>query len=140
MKAIGIWMDGQEAYVVRLIGDQVEILYVKADVNYHLRKHGEGKQYTRMGNSFFADEQKQERKLKGQKMEFFEEVIDLLDPEFELLVFGPGEMNREFVHELKELSAFKATDVHMETTDKLTQNQIVARVKEYFALHHTRAT
>jgi hypothetical protein len=140
MKAIGIWMDGQEAYVVRLMGEQIQTEQIKADVDYHLRKRGEGKQYTRMGSSFFGDEQKKEIKLKNQKIDYFDAVIGLLDPDFELLVIGPGEVKKEFVKHLNELSAYKHCEVSVETTDKLTHNQIVAWVKNYFALNSVRTT
>lgn len=140
MKAIGIWMDGQQAQIIRMIGEHIELKSIGSDIDYHPRRKGEGKQFTRMGDTFFSDEQKIERKLGGQKVLYFQQVEDHIDSDYEIVIFGPGEVKKEFLHYLRDLNEFKEAEIHVETTDKMTENQMIAWVKNYFSLHGIRSS
>jgi hypothetical protein len=51
-----------------------------------------------------------------------------------LLVFGPGEAKLELKERLSRSKALTERSVEIETTDKLTEPQIVAKVKEHFGI------
>jgi hypothetical protein len=49
-----------------------------------------------------------------------------------ILIFGPGEAKLELKERLSRSKTFSEHTVDLETADKLTDPQIVARVKEHF--------
>ena len=53
-----------------------------------------------------------------------------------ILIFGPGEAKGEFRKRLEKERPSQRT-VTVETTDKLTEPQIVAKVRGYFLLEKT---
>ena len=53
-----------------------------------------------------------------------------------MLIFGPGEAKYEFEKKLQRRGLNKHI-VAIETTDSMTENQIVAKVKDYFLVNMT---
>ena len=50
------------------------------------------------------------------------------------LIFGPGEAKLELKERLSRTKACSGRTVDVETSDKLTDPQIVAKVKEHFGI------
>jgi len=51
-----------------------------------------------------------------------------------LLIFGPGEAKLQLKERLSHSKALSESIVAIETTDKLTDPQIVAKVKEHYGI------
>jgi hypothetical protein len=65
---------------------------------------------------------------------YYDDVIGQLGQPESFLIFGPGEAKLELKDRLSRSRALSASTVDIETTGKLIDPQIVAKVKEYFGL------
>ena len=65
---------------------------------------------------------------------YYDEVIRQLTDADELVIFGPGEAKLELKQRLRRSKAHSERTIGIETTDKLTDPQIVAKVKEHFGI------
>jgi hypothetical protein len=67
----------------------------------------------------------------GHLAAYFEEVVSYLRNEPAIFIFGPGEAKRELKKRL-EKDKLGGRIVGIETADKMTDNQIAAKVRERF--------
>ena len=65
---------------------------------------------------------------------YYDKVISRLTEYDGLLIFGPGEAKLELKERLSRSETHSERTVAVETTDKLTDPQIVAKVKEHFGI------
>ena len=80
----------------------------------------------------YVAENRQAHKFMNQLNVYYDEVLMCLRGADPLLIFGPGEAKGEFEKRLKSRK-FPAHAVDLETADKLTDGEIAARVRQYFA-------
>ncbi len=123
---VGVWIDHRKALVVRLHDDTEETHSIVSDIGKHVRYAG-GK-----------PEDQIENKFTNQLNEYYAKVISLLKDAGAILILGPGEAKGELS---KRLSA-ELSDSHIvgvETADKMTVNQIIARVRSHFLVPAERA-
>jgi hypothetical protein len=65
----------------------------------------------------------------GQELNrFFDEVIGQLDPLASLYLFGPGEAKQQLKNRLGRVPRFAHVPVRVESSDKLTESDIVSKV------------
>jgi hypothetical protein len=122
---VGIWIDHKKAVIVALSGTGDTSQTVHSDVGPHSHHSG-------------AHEGERRHEARhGQRLDhFFDEVIGHLHQPEALLIFGPGEAKLELKERLSRSKALIASVVGLETTDKLTDAQIVAKVREHYELAH----
>ena len=122
---MGIWIDHKKAVIVSAGADGVTIKTLESEIGAH--PHFSGQQDG-------GGEKKYEQRH-GQHLDrYYDEVIDhLADPD-ELLILGPGEAKLELKEHLRRSKAHSECTVDIATTDKLTDPQIVAKVKEHFGI------
>ena len=77
-------------------------------------------------------EKKYEERHRQRLEHYYDEVIGKLGQPEALLIFGPGEAKLELKERLRRVKTPVARTVDIETADKLTEPQIVAKVKEHF--------
>ena len=122
---VGIWIDHKKAVIVSASADGVTTKTVESDVGAHPRYAGQ---------QDGGGEKKYEERH-GQHLDrYYEEVIRQLTDADEFLVFGPGEAKLELKERLRRVKAHSERSIGIETTDKLTDPQIVAKVKEHFGI------
>jgi len=73
----------------------------------------------------------QERKYDGQLNRYFDHIIESILHVQDVLIFGPGEAKGELKKRL-EHAHFKGHIQSVETADKMTQPQIIAKVRSRF--------
>ena len=123
---VGIWIDHKKAVIVSASADGVTTT-VESDVGAHPRYAGQ---------QDGGGEKKYEERH-GQHLDrYYEEVIRQLTDADELLIFGPGEAKVELKDRLGRAKGHSELSIGIETTDKLTDPQIVAKVKEHFGIAH----
>ncbi len=126
-KHIGLWIDHRKAEIVD--GDEVQIVLSGAD-----KQPGrvEGVKSTAAYEALQAPaDDVRDRKFEKHLNQFYDEVVALVHGAESLLVFGPGEAKGEFRKRLEKEKPGGRTVV-VETADKMTQPQIVAKVREHF--------
>ena len=132
----GIWIDHKKAIIVSVSGDQVSTATVESNVGPHARYSDRSGYPTPDGPQDGGGGEKKYEERYGQHLDrYFDEVIGRLGHPESMLIFGPGEAKQQLHARLGHTKAFAACAVDIATTDKLTDPQIVAKVKEHFGLH-----
>ena len=121
----GVWIDHKKAVIVSASEGRVTTKTLESDVAAH--PHVGGQQDG-------GGEKKYEERHRKRLERYYDKVIDHVGKSEALLIFGPGEANLEFKERLGQSGAPSQPVVEIETTDKLTDPQIVAKVKEHFGI------
>lgn len=124
---VGIWIDHKKAVIVSISAGRVTTSTLGSDVGSH--PHYAGSQEG-------GGEKKYEERHRQDLDRFYDEVIGQLGQPDALLLFGPGEAKRQLEDRLARSKAWseRSVAVAVETTDKLTDPQIVAKVKEHYGI------
>ncbi len=128
----GMWIDHREAQIV-FISDsgEEEVKILKSNVEKHVRSTGGSRSSAPYGRQDVAAGDVQERRFYEHLNAYYEEVIELLRDAESILVFGPGEAKGEFQKQIKS-KASRERIVGVEAADKMTEPQLVAKVRKYF--------
>jgi hypothetical protein len=122
---VGIWIDRKRAVIVSASADGVTTQILESEVGAHPRYSG---QQDGGGEKGYEER-------RGQDLDrYYDDVISQLGQPEAFLVFGPGEAKLELKERLSRTKAFTERTVDVETSDKLTDPQIVAKVKEHFGI------
>ena len=125
-KTVGLWIDHQKAVIVSVTGAEEEINLIQSDIEEQ-RIEEQGRQN---GRSIPSDDIRL-RVLTEHLNNYYETVISCIRDAESILLFGPGEAKGELKKRL-EKDNLGDRIVGVETADKMTDNQIAAKVKEHF--------
>jgi len=128
----GIWIDKEKAEIIALIDNEVKRKTIESDISGKERIPGETNESGRFGKQFLSGETKKGHHLKHQIEFFLKEVITSLNEADEIVVFGPAEMKMELKKEIEKNHQLKDRLKGVEPADKMTDNQMVAWVKDFF--------
>ena len=122
---VGIWIDHKKAVIVSASEGRITTRTMESGVEAHPRYGGQ---------QDGGGEKKYEERHGQQLDRYYDEVIDQLGQPEGLLIFGPGEAKLELKERLSRSRTSSERPVDVETADKLTDPQIVAKVKEHFEI------
>jgi hypothetical protein len=122
---VGVWIDHKRAVIVSASEARVTTKTLESDVEAH--PHYSGQQDG-------GGEKKYEERHRQRLDQYYDEVIGQLGQPDALLIFGPGEAKLELKERLSRSKLRSEHIVEIETADKLTDPQIMAKVKEHFRL------
>ncbi|MBC8433129.1 MAG: hypothetical protein H8D96_14570 [Desulfobacterales bacterium] len=140
-KYIGIWVDHKKAVIVtkkrreRSYEEDVEIAVtqISSDVERKVRLSGGSRtRKTPWGPQEIAVDSKIEARQKQQLKKFYHRIIEFIKDADKILIMGPGEAKLELKKEIEKSKALIPRIVGVHTSDKMTDNQIAAKVKSYF--------
>jgi len=135
---IGIWIDHKKAVIVSATAGQVTTRTVESEVGPHGRYSSRAGYPTPDGPKNAGGEKKYEERH-GQRLDrFYDDVISQLGQPESLLIFGPGEAKLQLRERLSRSKSLSEHVEEIETTDKLTNAQIVAKVKEHYGMRLKR--
>lgn len=121
----GVWIDHKKAVIVSIAAGKVTTKTLESDVGPH--PHFAGSQEG-------GGEKKYEERHNLHLDQFYDKVISQIgQPDF-LLLFGPGEAKLQLKDRLGRSHASSERIVAVESADKLTDPQIVAKVKEHYGI------
>lgn len=126
-KQIGLWIDRREAVIVVLTDNDEQITRIKSDAQKQIRFAGGSRK-----DGLQTTEAIRNKRLETHLGKYFDEIIAHIRDAEVIHIFGPGEAKSELAKRL-EVGGLKARIVGMETMDKMTDNQIAAKVREYFS-------
>lgn len=125
----GLWVDHRKAVVVTLSDEGVTTRRVDSGVAKHVRySGGSGTAGSREGKG----EDTRERHHAGELAKYYNDLLACVRDAEEILIFGPGEARTELRAHI-ERAGLGARIVGVEATDKMTDPQVVAKVREHFA-------
>ena len=122
---VGVWIDHKKAVIVSISAGQVTTKTLESDVGPH--PHYSGSQES-------GGEKKYEERHNLRLDQYYDEVISQLGQPDALLLFGPGEAKLQLKDRLGRSKVLSERIVAVESTDKLTDPQIVAKVKEHYGI------
>ncbi|MEP7133864.1 MAG: hypothetical protein ABI904_02920 [Chloroflexota bacterium] len=126
-KQAGLWIDHRKAVIVTIADEEEEIKTITSSMEKHVRFAGEIAQ----GG---AGEDARDRQFGNHLNGYYDEVIAVLRDVDSILIFGPGEAKGELEKRL-EHAGLKAHILAVETTDKMTDRQIAAKVRASVQTH-----
>ena len=123
-KQVGLWIDHRKAVIVSITGEIEEIKSITSDMEKHVRYSG--------GAQNDSEEDERDRRFSGHLNKYYDEVVALVKDAVSILILGPGEAKVEFKKRLEtEKQLGRVVDI--ETTDKMTDPQIAAKVRSHFS-------
>lgn len=120
-KQAGLWIDHRKAVLVTIADKEEEIKTIKSNMEKHVRFAGE----IAAGG---AGEDARDHQFGNHLNSYYDEVIAVIRDIDSILIFGPGEAKGELKKRL-EHAGLKAHILAIETTDKMTDRQIAAKVR-----------
>jgi hypothetical protein len=126
----GVWIDHREAVIVVLSKTGEETKRIQSGVEKQLRRTGEPATGRFEYQGVPADDS-QQREQTGHLARYYDEIVAHLRDAGAVLIFGPGEAKGELKKRFENVKAL-ARLVTTETTDKMTEPQIVAFVRHHF--------
>ena len=122
---VGVWIDHKKAVIVSIAAKHVSTRTLEADVGPH--PHYSGSQEG-------GGEKKYEERHNLRLGQYYDQVISQIGQPDAILLFGPGEAKLQLKDRLARSKATSERIVAVESTDKLTDPQIVAKVKEHYGI------
>ncbi|MBU0483888.1 MAG: hypothetical protein KKB30_05175 [Proteobacteria bacterium] len=129
---IGVWIDHREAILVSVAGDEIKVERLESNAESHYHSSGGWKAGGTSVAVSVSKEQKADERRKHQFHNFYQQIIKQAGKADNLYIFGPGEAKQELVKEIEKIKGQISPIAAVETSDKLSENQIVAKVKAFF--------
>ncbi len=126
----GVWIDTKQAVVVLLTDAGQELNRIKASDKPTCESSNARTKHS-YASSDFVPEIRRERKMVEERKKVFEEVLALVQGADALLILGPGKAKTEFRKHIVGKKLRRLT-LEIETSDKLTDRQLMAKVGEHF--------
>ena len=128
---IGLWVDHRKALVLILREKEEEFFTLESQVETQPRRTGDHP----MEGSFEAHQvpgdDQQQKALSGNLAIYYDRIIARIRDAQEVFIFGPSEAKGELKKRL-ELRSLGQLLSPMETTDKMTDNQVKEKVRDHF--------
>jgi len=131
-KLFGLWVDHEKAIIVSLIDESHMVTHVESDIEGRFRLKGGSRSNAPWGIQGATSESKRELRYSKHLNIYFQHIIDLLKDAKQIFIFGPGEAKIELKKEIEKNNILINNISGIEASDKLTEPQIVAKVKKYF--------
>jgi hypothetical protein len=121
IQKVGLWIDHQKAIVVTMLDNGEEITEMKPEVEKEVE--------------ILASDRRQSSFSEHLNI-YYDALIASMGETVSILVFGLGEAKDEFKKRLEKDEQLSDRIVDVLTADKITDNQIAAKVREYFRDNH----
>lgn len=135
-KQIGLWLNHSQAH---FIGYKAESAFfietIDSPYESIIREEGEGNHKTRFSPNSERGSNNEKRKhniVQNKQDEFYKTLESELESYQEILLFGPGTAKDELFNRLSENKVFKGKDIAVKSSDKLTENQMLSYVLDFF--------
>lgn len=126
-RTVGLWIDHKKAVIVFLSGDEEEIKLINSNIQKHHRQSGVA-----------TPADMRQREATEHLNVYYDKVILSIREAEAILIFGPGEAKGQLKKRLEKEKLGRHISA-IEAADKMTDPQIVAKVRKHF-LNHREAT
>jgi len=135
IRKAGLWIDHRKALVVSITGNDEEIGLVISQVEKQARRSpGSRHEGSFEPRQVPADDSRQ-RSGTGHLNIYYDAIIASVKEAESILIFGPGEAKDELKKRLERID-LGGRIVGIETVDRMTDKQIAAKVRTYYAEKH----
>lgn len=122
-KNLGIWMDHASAHIMECT-DPIITHTVVSDST-----HEEKEKTLQKGETMMQNKEQQ------QQLEYYKKIGESIKKYDNVLLFGPTNAKVELLNILKSDRSFDKIEIETMQSDKMTENQEHAFVRDYFAKH-----
>lgn len=119
---LGIWMDHANAHLIEFTADPIETRIIESGFTH---RHNE--------DNLLKGEKNLHNKGQDEDWAFYRKLSTIIEKYTEVLLFGPTDAKKELFNILKSNHAFENIKIDMKQTDKMTENQEHAFVRDYFS-------
>ncbi len=135
MNNIGIWIDKEKAYIISLKNDDTSVDTIQSEIETFNIGGGSGTRFKGGPQDVVQDSKYLERE-KHQFKSYFKKITKAIANADAIAIFGPADTNFKLEQELAKNYKQLAKKVKtVEKTDSMTNNQVVALVKDFFDAH-----
>jgi hypothetical protein len=136
---VGIWIDHRKAVIVELTSAGQTVRIIESHVEKHPQRGGDSPMKGRYEARQVPADDSRQLALTSDLHHYYDAVIASVPQGVSLLVFGPGEAKGEFHKRITEAKP-EARVLAVQTEDKMTDRQIVAKVRLHFGAGEPRIT
>jgi len=130
-REVGLWIDHRKAVIVT-IENEIEVTReIKSNMEKHVRFSGDSHSKDPNNAQEATAEDMRDRQFENHLNDYYEGIISLIRDADSIWIFGPGEGKVELENRLKR-EDLGGRIVGVETVDKMTDNQIAAKVRDHF--------
>ena len=128
---VGLWIDHRKAVIAAVSDKGEESKVIESNVEKHSGRVDGVRSMTPYESQKVPADDIREREFTSHLHVYYNEVIAAIRDAESILIFGPGEAKGELRSRL-EKDNLGGRIVAVETTDKMTDRQISAKVRDYF--------
>jgi hypothetical protein len=129
---VGLWIDHSQAIIVAITDEGEEMGLIVSQVEKQLRRSGDSPLKGDYESKRVPADDSRQRSLTAHLKIYYDAVIASIRDAESILIFGPGEAKGELKKRLEQ-SKLAGRIAGVETVDKMTDRQIAAKVRQYFA-------
>ncbi len=133
---IGLWIDHRKAIVIAITEQGEKIEEILSEVEKQLQRAGDRPLEGNYESVQVPADDRRQRDFTKHLNIYYAAVIAAIRDAESILIFGPGEAKGELKQQL-EKNHLDGHIVEIETVDKMTNPQIAAKVRAYFAKEHS---
>ena len=124
-RKVGLWIDHKKAVIFSLSDEGAEIKRISSELEHQVHNSS--------GLQKESAEKHKDSRLTGHLNKYYDDVLSYIRTAESILIFGPGEAKVELKKRLENVD-LHGHIVGIETVDKMTDNQIVAKVRQRFIM------
>jgi stalled ribosome rescue protein Dom34 len=126
---VGLWIDHKQAYVIWYEQDRIEVILSNIEPPAHFSG---GTQLGGKQNQKGDLELRKNDRYRTQLTKYYQQVIAKLKDVDSIFIMGPGGAKIEFEKALKKHKDMQNRLLKSETADKMTMNQMIAHVRQFY--------
>src|SRR5215510_470125 len=126
---VGLWIDHKQAFLIRNGAKKVEV--IPSNVKHRIHFSG-GSRIRGTYNQKMDSELHYNDRYKNQLEKYYTQIISAIQNADSIFIMGPGEAKLELKKLLQRHKDLRNRLVKVEKADKMTLNQIIARVRLFY--------
>ena len=127
----GLWIDHRKAVIVIVSAEEEETMEIRSNLEKQPGRFEGVRSTAPYEAQLVKADDSRERDFMGHLDHYYADVIAAIREAESILIFGPGEAKGELKNHLDQ-AKLGGKIIAIETIDKMTDRQIVAKVREYF--------
>lgn len=126
---VGLWIDHKQAYAIWYQDGRIEVILSRIEPPAHASG---GTQLGGKLNQKGDVELHHNDRFRLQLNKYYQQVMSALRSADSILIMGPGTAKIEFEKVVKKNKKMQKCILKVETADKMTKNQMIAYVREFY--------
>ena len=126
---VGLWIDHKQAYAIWVQDGRIEVILSQIEPPAHASG---GTQLGGKLNQKGDVELHHSDRFRLQLNKYYQQVMSALKDADSIFIMGPGTAKIEFEKVLKKSKNMQKRILKVETADKMTKNQMIAHVREFY--------